>query len=300
MSSDVPGALADINKTIQLKPDMGQAYNQRAMIRLVARDVSGAIKDLDSAIANDYKFSGIYLIRGQLRNQQGDKNGALADFDEAMKRNPNDPQIYAARGSVLLSLNETDRAFADLNYLLNWYETEPNKRIESKKEEDIAKPKFESDSNKKSEPGQFMLGIDSQTVNLAPGDKENLPSVASAYVNRGFINSLRGNADAAITDFTKSIRLDPKNINTFYLRSNALVRTGDLEAALADISRAIQIDPMNGNLRVEHGVILTLLGNTKEAQLDFEMLLKADPTLWQKRIDERLEVLKKALPQNNP
>src|SRR6185436_1264880 len=98
-----------------------------------------------------------------------------------------------------------------------------------------------------------------------PGDKETLPIVASAYRSRGLIQSARDNADAAIADFTKSIRLDSRNGWAYYNRANELERKGDFDAALADVNRAIQLDPMNGNLRVEHGVILTIMGKTQEA-----------------------------------
>ncbi|HEY6804198.1 MAG TPA: tetratricopeptide repeat protein [Pyrinomonadaceae bacterium] len=261
MGTDIAGAFADINKAIQLKPAMGEAYYQRATLRYVSNDVAGALKDLDQSIASDFKTSVVYSFRGQLRYQQGDTKGALGDLDESIKINANDPRVYASRGAVLLSLNEFERAYTDLNYLLNWYETEPNKRLAA--------------------------------TYPAPGDKELVPAIASSYLNRGVINSSRGNSDAAINDFTKSIRLDAKNGKAYSLRANELVATGDLEAALADVSRAIQLDPLNPTLRVEHGGILTLLGNTEDAQLDFDMVLKADPAVWQKRIDERIEALRK-------
>jgi tetratricopeptide (TPR) repeat protein len=261
MATDIAGAFADVNKAIQLKPAMGEAYYQRATLRFVSSDIAGALKDLDQAVATDFKTSVVYSFRGQLRYQQGDAKGALEDLDESMKINPNDPRVYARRGAVLLALNEYDRAYTDLNYLLNWYETEPDKRLAA--------------------------------TSPVPGDKELAPAIASSYLNRGVINSSRGNSDAAINDFTKSIRLDAKNGKVYSLRANELVATGDLDAALADVSRAIQLDPLNPLLRVEHGGILTLLGNTQEAQLDFDLVLKADPAVWQKRIDERIEALRK-------
>jgi len=292
-SGDTPGALADVNKTLQLKPGMGQAYHERAILRLIARDRSGALQDLDAALARDYKGDGIYSLRGQLRAESGDLKGALADLDESMKLNPNNPQTYGSRGGVLLALNERDRALNDFNFLLNWYETEPTKRVENKKPT-TEKPPGTADANK---PAPFNVGIAAQTVNPAPGDKEVLPVIASVYINRGLIYSAQGKSDAAISDFTKSIRVDAKNVWPFYHRANELEGKGDLAAALADISRAIQLDPLNGNLRVEHGVILTLLGNTKDAQVDFDMLLQADRVTWQKRIDERLAAVKMKVPK---
>jgi len=292
-SGDTPGALADVNKTLQLKPGMGQAYHERAILRLIARDRLGALQDLDAALARDYKGDGIYSLRGQLRAESGDLKGALADLDESMKLNPNNPQTYGSRGGVLLALNERDRALNDFNFLLNWYETEPTKRVENKKPT-TEKPPGTADANK---PAPFNVGIAAQTVNPAPGDKEVLPVIANVYINRGLIYSALGKSDAAISDFTKSIRVDAKNVWPFYHRANELEGKGDLAAALADISRAIQLDPLNGNLRVEHGVILTLLGNTKDAQVDFNMLLQADRVTWQKRIDERLAAVKMKVPK---
>jgi tetratricopeptide (TPR) repeat protein len=259
MGTDISGAFADVNKAIQLKPALGEAYYQRATLRYVSNDVAGALKDLDQAIATDFKTSVVYSFRGQVRYQQGDAKGALKDLDESMKISPDDPRVYANRGAVLMSLNEYDRAYTDLNYLLNWYETEPDKRLTA----------------------------------TYPAPAELVPAIASSYLNRGVINSSRSNTDAAINDFTKSIRLDAKNGKAFSLRASELVATGDLDAALADVSRAIQLDPLNPTLRVEHGGILTLMGNTQDAQMDFDMVLKVDPVVWQKRIDERVEALRK-------
>jgi hypothetical protein len=47
---------------------------------------------------------------------------------------------------------------------------------------------------------------------------------------------------------------------------------------------------------VEHGVILLLMGKDKDAQAEFDRLLQANRELWQKRIDDRLAVVRKLLP----
>jgi tetratricopeptide (TPR) repeat protein len=72
MSVDPPAALADFNKVIELKPDSGAAYNQRAMLRLMNQDIPGALKDLDAAIANKHATDGVYDLRAQLRWQLDD------------------------------------------------------------------------------------------------------------------------------------------------------------------------------------------------------------------------------------
>src|ERR1700681_928269 len=106
------------------------------------------------------------------------------------------------------------------------------------------------------------------------------PAIVDAYARRGLIYSDRGNHDAAISDLTKALRIDPGNFDVLYDRFNAYEAKGDLAAAMADVKQGLANDPKNGNLIVEHGVLLLLLGKDREAQVDFDMLLKSDPVLW--------------------
>jgi tetratricopeptide (TPR) repeat protein len=303
LSGDKAGALADISKVIELKPDMGSAYYGRAVLQLVNNDVPSAMKDLDLAVVNNYKVDPVYTLRSQLRMQQGDLKGALADLDEAIKLNPNNPRSYVDRANLLLKFEDQDRAFADLNYVLTWYETDPTQRPPPKAASQDDKPvtgqagvDVASKGSKQGDANRFKVQVAVETVNESPADKEMVPAIASAYVNRGLIYSLRGNADAAIADFTRSIRILPSHDWAFFYRAMELEGKGDLAGALSDMSKAIELDPRNGNFRVEHGVILLLQGKSKEAQVEFDMLLKSDPVLWQKRIDERTAAVRKKLP----
>jgi tetratricopeptide (TPR) repeat protein len=291
MQTDPAQALSDFNKVIELKPDSGSAYSQRAMLRLVNNDPAGALKDLDAAIAHDFKDDSVYYLRGQLRWQAGELNGALTDLNEALKFNPNNPRLYVSRAGLLLELKEVDRALADYNYLLNWYETDPSARPIPKPSGDNAQTQSPKNDSK-----PFMVEMAQQTANEAPGSKEMAPIIADTYVNRGFILKDRGNHVAAFTDFDKAIRIDPTNVWAYYDRANEYEYKGDLPAALADITKALQLDPNNANLVVEHGVILLLMGKDKDAQADFDVLLKLDRALWQKRIDDRTAAVRKVLP----
>jgi tetratricopeptide (TPR) repeat protein len=294
---DPSQALSDFNKVIELKPDSGPAYNQRAMLRLINNDTAGALKDLDAAIVHNFKDDSVYYLRGQIRWQVGEPNAALSDLDEAIKLNPNNPRAYSTRSDLLIALKELDRAFADLNYLISWYETDPSARPMPKPPERTdAKSTPQPGTVPKKDPPAFMIAIAQQTANEAPGAKEMAPTIARAYVNRGLILNNRENHIAALADLDKAVRIDPTNEWALYHRANEYEYKSDLAAALADITKAIQIDPKNANLLVEHGVILLLMGRDKEAQADFDVLLQSDQTLWQKRIDDRIAAVKKLLP----
>lgn len=302
MTEDNDGALADISKVIELKPDMGSAYYQRATIRL-NKDPVGAMKDLNSAVVNNYKTDHVYDVRAGLRMQQGDTKGAIADYDEAIKLNPGNPNLYLSQAELLLTLEDRDRAFADLNYVLTWYETDPTKRplpkTPIKDDKPVAGQAGLDGAIKGSEEAESKtgkVGVVVETVNASPGDKEMIPNIARAYVSRGMIYSNRGNANAAIADFNKSIRILPTNAWAFFNRALELEGKGDLDGALSDVNKTIELEPKNGNCLVERGLILLLQGKSKEAQVVFDMLLESDPVLWQKRIDERLAEVKKKLP----
>ena len=294
MQANPAQALRDFNKVIELKPDSGQAYSQRAMLRMVNNDPAGALKDLDAAISHNFKDDSIYYIRGQLRWQTGELNGALSDLNESIRLNPDNPRVYSTRGVLLLTLKETDRALADFNYLLRWYETDPSARP-------AAKSSGSKDGVKSASPVRppsegIVVEMEQKTSNEAPGSKEMAPVIADAYVRRGFIRIDHGNHAAALSDFENALRMDPANVWGLYGRANEYEVKGDLPAALADITKAVQIDPQNGNLVVERGVILVLMGREKEAQADFDALLKSDRELWQKRIDNRLAAVRKLVP----
>lgn len=287
MQTDFSQALRDLDKGIELKPDYGAAYHQRAMMRLVNNDVPGALKDLDAAIEHNYKDDGVYFSRAQLRWQAGEAKTALLDMDEAIKLNPSNPRAYLTRIQMLLFVKDFDKALADLNYLLSWYETDPSARP-------LRKPQEEAVPKSDSQP--FMVAIAQETSNEAPGSQEMAPAIADSYSNRGLIMNDRGNHVAAISDFTNAIRIDPTNVWPLYHRANQHEQKGDLPAALADITKAIQIDPKNANLLIERGVILLLTGKDQDAQAEFDVFLKLDRALWQKRIDDRIAAVRKLLP----
>lgn len=66
---------------------------------------------------------------------------------------------------------------------------------------------------------------------------------ASVYFSRGLAHALKEESDAAITDYDKSIRLDPENANAFVNRGKARANKGALDEAIVDYDKAISMDP---------------------------------------------------------
>jgi tetratricopeptide (TPR) repeat protein len=75
---DVDGALSDLDKAIELKPDQATCYLARALVRKSKNDLKGAIIDLTRAIELDPSYSPAYDSRGILEAK-------LRELDEALQ-----------------------------------------------------------------------------------------------------------------------------------------------------------------------------------------------------------------------
>lgn len=120
--NDIPGAIAEYNRAIDLDPKLGEAYLNRGKAKRAAGDLDGAIADyeitveLDPALAsNNRDITQAYLNRGYIRSNRMDLEGALSDFDRAIKIDPNDADAYFKRGRAFLIIGNAKFAIADFD-----------------------------------------------------------------------------------------------------------------------------------------------------------------------------------------
>ena len=78
---------------------------------------------------------------------------------------------------------------------------------------------------------------------LIDGGKTGNDALAVAYFNRGNALDDQGDHDAAIADYTASIKLKPDYVDTYLNRGLSYQDKKDYENALADFTRAIAIKP---------------------------------------------------------
>ena len=298
MSDDPSGALADLDKFVELRPTSGKGYYQRALLRFGTENPAGALTDLDASVANDYKEDHVYDLRGELRLENGDLKGSLADYDAAIKLNPDNANYYLSRAGLYLRLDNKVSALVDLDHVIVWYEAGPQKSLPATEKQAhttpaantaaaIAKPATKPDSLP-------TVEIATQTKNPSPDDKEMVSPMAFTYERRGAIYSERGNIDAALADFSKSLKLHP-NARVYFERALEQEKKGDLPGALADVNKSIELMANCGGCRLERGAILTLQDKKIEAQVDFDVLMKAGYAT-QARIDQTIEAARKRLP----
>ena len=116
---DYNGALADLNKAIELNPKSPSIYCLRAVIehRLGYEDL--ALADCSRAIKLNPKFARAYNDRGIVEMDTfRDFEAAMTDFNEAIKLAPNASPPYVNRAWVKRRLKDTRGAIKDLNRVI--------------------------------------------------------------------------------------------------------------------------------------------------------------------------------------
>jgi tetratricopeptide (TPR) repeat protein len=75
------------------------------------------------------------------------------------------------------------------------------------------------------------------------------------YYNRGIARLEKGENDAAISDFTKAIKMRPRFAMVHFYRGRTYFRIGEHDQAISDLNKAIELDPQLAVVYGERAVI---------------------------------------------
>jgi tetratricopeptide (TPR) repeat protein len=75
------------------------------------------------------------------------------------------------------------------------------------------------------------------------------------YYNRGIARLEKGENDAAISDFTKVIKMRPRFAMVHFYRGRTYFRIGEHDQAISDLNKAIELDPQLAVVYGERAVI---------------------------------------------
>ena len=218
---DTAGVLADYNKIIELVPSapgVEVVYHNRSMMRLANKDMDGALDDLNKAVSINPKVGAIYNGRAIVRLQKGDLDGALADYEKAIELNPALPSSFLGRGYFRYQKRDFERAIADFT-----------KAIELK------------------------------------------PDYADAYVDRGIVRGLKGDVIGAVADIRKGAKLKPQSVSDS--------DRGNFSSPFIELNQFVTKNPSNARVYAIRGIFRLLQRKVAEASNDFKKSLELDPTL---------------------
>jgi tetratricopeptide (TPR) repeat protein len=113
-------AVEDYTKSLQIFPNSGSTFLNRAAAHEALAQYDLAIRDLDQAIAIYPNHVG---TRARIYLKKRDYDRALADFDKALALENKSNDDFAGRGAVYLAKGDFDRALLDLDKAIDGNKT---------------------------------------------------------------------------------------------------------------------------------------------------------------------------------
>lgn len=119
-ANDVAGALKILDKAIEQKKDLFEAYRKRSSIRsYYIDDIDGALSDLDKAMEIKSDDMDLYISRAYLKKRhKNDLNGALLDYKTAQKFKPDSTILFSLIADLKSELKDFDGAIAEIQSAL--------------------------------------------------------------------------------------------------------------------------------------------------------------------------------------
>jgi tetratricopeptide (TPR) repeat protein len=93
---------------------------------------------------------------------------------------------------------------------------------------------------------------------------------ADEFFEQGKKDSLAENADSAITNYTKAIKINPKLVKAYNNRGIAYIWKKQYDLAVADFNKAIELDPKNGKVYNNRAIVYSYQGENVKARQDLQ------------------------------
>lgn len=220
-------ALKDFTKAIELAPDNGAFYYQRALAHLGLKQAFLAMADLDETLKRQPNHIDALVARAELRIAGQDRAGAGRDLDMASSS-------AAAQADIRLRLAEDDerldRFEAALPELDRWIAAHPE-------EAQSARAYYARCWSRATLNRELDRALDdcNRSIRMARN--------ASNLDGRGLVHLRRGEYDRAIEDYDASLALQPKSAWALYGRGLAKLYKGDKAGGEADLAAAKALGP---------------------------------------------------------
>ncbi len=261
------------NKSIEIKPDHAESYYRRAQTRgYNINDLSGALIDLNKAIELDPQLSVAYLLRANFLSQQNQDN--YAQIAEESKLQSKSDQALLTDSSSKEAPKDTNKPIVQ-PVQDSWQEqvlSDYNKAIEL---DSYNSQYFASRGAFYAKIGnqqQFKQDFE-QALRLAPDDAYVYQIRGQAYYSLGeieksvadYTEALRlapeyrhefflsrgqafhqeGKYEEAISDYTEAINFNPNFVVAYLYRGNAYSQLKEQQKAFQDFDKALQLTPKN-------------------------------------------------------
>lgn len=115
---NIPEAIDEISKAIELEPWNGETWRLRAAMRLSSGDVSGAEQDSSHAIGRGSDMLSSLRIRAAARYAQEKWEAAIEDCNVVIQMDPSIAFVWSTRGRAKGALEDAEGAFQDCDHAI--------------------------------------------------------------------------------------------------------------------------------------------------------------------------------------
>lgn len=226
-------ALPDINKAIQINPNVPRFYGLRALLQLTQNKRTDAVADIDKALnlAGLEEIDSVTLyVKGKIHELDREYDEAIDYYDASLTKRPLFIEPLISRGNTYVKLRELGKAVIDFDAAI---------KIDPGNPEPYFYRGFAVGG----------LGRRQEAIENFTRSIELNPVNATAFLYRGIAYQLTGDFDSAITDLKQAKSLRPDYGDASYRLGLVYKEVGEYGFALAEFERAFSLDPTIAGLK---------------------------------------------------
>lgn len=257
-------AISDYDLAIKLDNKNSLFFYNRGVSKLQLHLFQEAISDFQSAIALDDCNSDYYQSLGYSFSKIGKYNESISNYSRAIELNGTDINLFFDRGSVNKLMREYESAIVDFSKAIEMNQAEernyhlqtefnPMKLIEIK------------EYNERLYYERANCYFKQAEYSMVTMDFFNLVD-RKTFLKDEETNSLQN----AISDFTASIKINPKSARYFFGRGNCYYYLMEFVKVIEDYSKAIELKPNEKLFYQERAKVYKEMGKLNESNSDLE------------------------------
>jgi tetratricopeptide (TPR) repeat protein len=255
-------ALQDFQEAARLNPKDASACNQSGMARLVIGDVKPALEDFNKAIELDPKLAQAYVSRSMAWLKMDRRTDAMADLDRAIELDPNDAAAHNNRGILRARDQDYPKAIADFGDAIR-LDGNNISYYRNRRETYLRMQKFAEAQSDAVRLEQLM------TIAALNDAVFRDPKSPKPFVQRGAYLLDQGQLQAALVNFDRALKLDPRDWRAYLFRARVWLRGGAFKKAIDDSTAALAIEPREEAYSIR-GDAYRKLGDYGKATADYE------------------------------
>lgn len=215
-------AIQLLNSLIDKRKKIAEAYYLRGKAYFLLQEYRFASEDFDKAVALKPKKAEYHYESSRANTLKNDYNKALKEISKAISLNPYNPEYYFLKANILFKKNNLIQAEKEINWYLNYFPHQSHAQLLK------ARILLET---KKLDEALEITRILMQENKLSD----------ELYFIRGNVFQYKELYDQAISDYSMSIDLNPKEYTSYMNRGGCYLMLHQDEKACEDFNRALRL-----------------------------------------------------------